>query len=87
VRLSIDTKAVVAIGDLNRGDKSRQGEQASDHDFEPEVKLTPFGLYRPDTNETWLFFATGSVTADFMVDRLQEIWPTLKKKVILHIHW
>jgi len=87
VRLSIDTKAVVAIGDLSRGGKSRQGEQASDHDFAPEAKLTPFGLFRPDTNETWLFFATGSVTADFMVDRLQEIWPTLKKTVILHMHW
>ena len=87
VRLSMDTKAVVAIGDLSGGGKSRQGEQASDHDFAPEVKLTPFGMFRPDTNETWLFFATGSVTADFMVDRLEEIWPTLKKTVILHIPW
>lgn len=85
VRLSIDTKAVVAIGDLSRGGKSRQGEEASDHDFDAEVKLTPFGIFRPDTDETWLFFATGSVTADFMADRLQEIWPTLKKTVILRI--
>ena len=87
MRLSIDTKAVVAKGDLSRGGKSRQGEQASDHDFELEAKLTPFGFFRPDTNETWLFFATGSVTADFMVDRLQEIQPTLKKIVTLRIHW
>jgi hypothetical protein len=27
---------------------------------------------------------SGSVTADFMVDRLQAIWPTLKKTVIIH---
>lgn len=87
VRLSIDTKAVVAIGDLSRGGKSRQGEEAADHDFESETKLTPFGLFRPDTNETWLYFTSGSVTADFMVDRLNEIWPGLKKKVILHIPW
>lgn len=87
VRISLDTKAVVAIGDLSRGGKSRQGEQAGDHDFEPEQKLTPFGLYRPDTNQTWLFFTSGNVTADFMVDRLDEIWPDLKKTVILHIPW
>jgi len=87
VRISVDTKAVVAIGDLSRGGKSRQGEQAFDHDFEPEAKVTPFGVFRPDTSETWLFFTTGSVTADFMVDRLQELWPDLKKTVILHIPW
>lgn len=85
VRLSIDTKAVVAIGDLSRGGKSRQGENVLDHDFKAEEKLTPFGIFRPDTSETFLFFTTGSATADFMVDRLEEIWPDLKKTVILHI--
>jgi hypothetical protein len=87
IRVSLDTKAVVAIGDLSRGGKSRQGEEALDHDFEPEAKVTPFGVFRPDTSETWLFFTTGSVTADFMVDRLQELWPDFKKTVILHIPW
>ena len=79
IRLSLDTKAVVAIGNLSRGGKSRQGEHALDHDFAPECKVSPFGLFRPDTNETWLYFTSGPVTADFMVDRLQEIWPGLKK--------
>jgi hypothetical protein len=87
IRVSVDTKAVVAIGDLSRGGKSRQGEQSLDHDFEPEQKLTPFGVFRPDTSETWLYFTGGSVTADFMVDRLQELWPGFKKTVILHIPW
>jgi hypothetical protein len=87
VRISIDTKAVVAIGDLSRGGKSRSGEKALDHDFQPDHHLTPFGIFRPDTNETLLFFTTGSVTADFMVDRIEEIWPNLKKTVILHIPW
>lgn len=87
IRLSIDTKAVVAIGDLSRGGKSRQEEHVLDHDFAPECKLTPFGLFRPDTSETWLYFTSGSATADFMVDRLQELWPGLKKTVILHIPW
>lgn len=85
IRLSIDTKTTVPIGNLSRGGKSRSGHQALDHDLEPEAKLTPFGIHRPDTAETWLSFTTGHATADFMVDRLSEIWPTLKKTVILHI--
>jgi hypothetical protein len=85
VRLSIDTKTTVPIGNLSRGGKSRRKHEALDHDFEPDAKLTPFGIHRPDTAETWLSFTTGHATADFMVDRLTEIWPTLKKTVILHI--
>lgn len=87
IRVSLDTKAVVAIGDLSRGGNNRQGEYALDHDFAPECKVTPFGVFRPDTSETWLYFTSGPVTADFMVDRLQELWPGLKKTVILHIPW
>lgn len=87
VRLSIDTKTTVPIGNLSRGGKSRQAHQALDHDFEPDCKLVPFGIHRPATAETWLCFSTGSVTADFMVDRLEEIWPTLKKTIILRIPW
>jgi hypothetical protein len=85
IRLSIDTKATVPIGNLSRGGKSRGTRQALDHDFEVEAKLAPFGIHRIDTAETWLSFTTGHATADFMVDRLSEIWPTLKKTVILHI--
>ena len=85
VRISIDTKTVVPLGNLSRGGKSRRAHQALDHDLEPEAKVTPFGIHRPETAETWLCFSTGSVTADFMADRLQEIWPTLKKTVVLHI--
>lgn len=87
IRLSIDSKAVVAIGDLSRGGKSLKEETTLDHDFASEAKLTPFGIFRPDTSETWLYFTSGTATADFMVDRLQELWPGLKKTVILHIPW
>jgi hypothetical protein len=85
IRVSVDTKAVVAIGQLSRGGKSRQAHQALDHDLEKVAKLTPFAIHRPDTAETWLSFTTGSATADFMADRLQAIWPTLKKTIVLHI--
>jgi Rhodopirellula transposase DDE domain len=87
VRISIDTKTTVPIGNLSRGGKSRRAHEALDHDLEPEAKVIPFGVHRPATAETWLCFSTGSVTADFMADRLQEIWPALKKTVILRIPW
>jgi len=38
VRVSIDTKTVVPIGNLSRGGKSRRPQQALDHDLEPEAK-------------------------------------------------
>lgn len=85
VRVSIDTKAVVAIGDLSRGGKSRQGEQALDHDMEPEQNVTPFGIHRPDTSQTWLYFTTGNATSDFMADQLCTLWPELKKTILLWI--
>jgi len=87
VRVSIDTKTAAPIGNLSRGGKSRRAHQALDHDLEPDAKATPFGIHRPDTAETWLCFTTGSVTADFMAERLQEIWPSLKKTVVLRIPW
>jgi len=85
IRLSIDTKTAVAIGNLSRGGKSRRAHQALDHDMEPLVKLTPFGIHRMDSAETWLSFTTGNATSDFMAERLQAIWPTLKKTVVIHI--
>jgi hypothetical protein len=87
VRVSIDTKTAAPIGNLSRGGKSRRAHKALDHDLEPEAKVTPFGIHRPDTAETWLCFTTGSATADFMAERLQEIWPALKKTVVLRIPW
>lgn len=87
VRISIDTKTTVPIGNLSRGGKSRREEKTLDHDMEPQAKLTPFGIFNPVTSETQLVFTTGSVTADFMADRLEEIWPTLKKTIALHIPW
>jgi hypothetical protein len=80
VRISLDTKAVVRVGELSRGGRSRQKQQALDHDLEPVAKLTPFGIYEPQSGRTHLWFARGPVTADFMVDRLEELWPQLRAR-------
>lgn len=74
LRISLDTKASVKIGAYSRGGKSRHPEDALDHDFEPDTTLTPFGILLPQQAESHLWFATSKVTADFMVDRIEEMW-------------
>lgn len=80
LRISLDTKATVAIGAFSRGGKNRCGVKALDHDFAPEAKLVPFGMLLPKTGDSYLWFTESKVTADFMVDRLEEVWPKLSKK-------
>jgi len=75
---------VVNIGELSRGGKSRQINKAYDHDFSVNEKLTPFGMLLPATSESYIWFSTSKVTADFMVDRLEEVWPKLNKKYCPH---
>jgi len=80
LRISLDTKATVKIGPFSRGGYSRQGEKACDHDFEPDTTFTPFGIVLPQTGDTHLWFSESKVTADFMVDRLEEKVPQWKQR-------
>lgn len=80
LRISIDAKAAVNIGEFSRRGKSRRVQKAYDHDFNPEYKYIPYGLFIPKTNESWVWFAKSALTSDFIADRLEEIWPALKKK-------
>ena len=80
LRISMDCKATVKIGPFSRGGRSRTKQSACDHDFEPEAKLTPFGILVPESVESHLWFSEGPVTADFMVDRLEELWPKLHRR-------
>lgn len=74
LRISLDTKATVKIGPFSRGGKSRCPQAACDHDFEPEATLTPFGILVPKHSQSFIWFGMGKVTADFMVDRIEEMW-------------
>lgn len=78
LRLSIDAKAKVNVGPFSRGGKSRQGEKALDHDFAPEKILTPVGIFLPLYDESFLYFTESKVTADFIADCLERLWPELK---------
>jgi len=73
VRLSIDAKATVDIGNFSRGGKSRVEVNAYDHDFS-EQSITPFGIMDVKKKTTDIYLCKTKVTADFIVDMLEEYW-------------
>ena len=74
LRMSLDAKATVIVGPFSRGGYNRTGLCAVDHDFKGEGRLTPFGLFLPDTKDLTLWMTTSKVTSDFIVDRLEDWW-------------
>lgn len=74
LRLSIDAKATVAIGPFSRGGTSRIKTEACDHDFQPEVKVTPVGILMPKTDELFVYGVTSKVTSDCLMDRIEQWW-------------
>jgi len=79
LRISIDAKATVKIGPFSRNGKSRIRINAADHDFQPDAKVTPFGIYLPDHGELFLYMTSSRVTSDFIVDCLESFWETIRQ--------
>jgi len=76
VRISIDTKAKVNVGEFSRGGKAR-GEEATkalDHDMRPKEKLVPFGILDVLGGLLTILFGTSRETSDFLADGLQQWW-------------
>lgn len=80
LRLSWDAKAAVKIGPFARGGLSRQPVCGLDHDFAALAVLTPFNIFLPEYAEMFLSLTTSKITSDFMVDRLEAIWPLLQER-------
>lgn len=80
LRLSLDAKASVWVGAYSRGGQSRLIVKAADHDFQPEEKLIPFGIFLPQANELSLYFNNSKLTSDFIVDCLQTYWMTVRER-------
>lgn len=80
IRISIDAKARMNIGNFSRGGRNRVLTKAEDHDLGVKEKLTPFGFFLPEHDDFFLFFTAGYASSDFIVDRLEEIWPTIQNK-------
>ena len=76
MRLSLDAKATVSLARFSRGGYSRITVKALDHDFPDKntEKVTPYGLYLPQTQELFLYLTQSKVTSDFMVDCLNDFW-------------
>jgi hypothetical protein len=39
-----------------------------------DATLTPYGIFLPQYDELYLYFASGGVTSDFIVDCLEDYW-------------
>lgn len=81
LRISIDTKATVHVGEYSRGGRSRGVEavKALDHDMCPKEKLVPGGILEPISGRSFLFFGTNYKTSDFMVDGIFLWWEKRKE--------
>jgi hypothetical protein len=80
LRLSLDAKATVKIGCFSRGGKSRPWREGADHDFKPDLNLTPYGIFLPRYDDLSLYFTPSLVTSDFMVDMLDRWWRRVRRQ-------
>ena len=83
LRISIDTKATLHVGDYCRGGRSRAiyAVKALDHDMCMKDKLVPGGILEPLSGHSFLFFGTNYKTSDFMVDGLLLWWQHRKQEL------
>jgi len=80
IRLSMDAKATVKVGPFARGGNSRVLTKAADHDFHPQARVTPVGIFLPASDELFLYGVTSKVTSDCLVDRLIDWWEAVKDR-------
>ena len=80
IRISMDAKAKVAVGDYSRDGESRGAEttKALDHDPEPEQKLVPQGILDVTSCLLSIFIAISNGTSDFFADCLEQWWEANK---------
>jgi len=93
LRISLDTKAKVNLGDFSRGGKkrSRYAPKAGDHDMNPIGKLTPLGILEVKKGQLMTLVGCSFETSDFIVDALQLWWDERKihyasiKKIVINL--
>ena len=91
LRISLDSKAKVKIGNLSRQGKARYLEplKADDHDSEWTAVLVPLGILDVRGERLSIYFGQSAETSDFVADCLelwwqenQAIYPGLEELVI-----
>ena len=86
IRISIDTKTTIHIGDFCRDGKSRglKPVKALDHDMMPKEKVIPGGILETQSHKPFLFFTESYKTSDFLADGIK-IWWLYRKEALSHI--
>ena len=76
LRISIDVKAKVKVGNLSRKGYARtlKPPVAEDHDQKWSDVLVPFGISEINTDNCFMVFGNSKETSDFIVDALQWWW-------------
>ncbi len=69
---------MIPIGLFSRRGRTRVVVKALDHDFKPDQKLTPFGIFLPDYDELHLYLIASRLTSDGIVDCLEEFWQEVR---------
>jgi hypothetical protein len=80
LRISIDAKVAVKVGEFDRGGTTRIPTVALDHDFDATTTLIPYGIFLPEFNELSLFFVSSKLTADCIVDLIEQWWEQSKDR-------
>jgi len=82
LRISIDTKSHLKLGEFSRNGKARDLEpkKALDHDMKPSGSLVPFGILDVLSRELAIIFGTSNKTSDFICDCLELWWEQNKEK-------
>jgi hypothetical protein len=76
LRISMDAKAVVKMGELSRNGETRVPTKSLDHDFTGDT-VTPLGIYLPQHDDLYIYMVTRS-TSDCQVDCLKDVWEDVK---------
>ena len=87
LRISIDTKAKIKLGEFSRGGRLRCFEplRALDHDMEPSGILVPFGILEVKQKQFNVVYGNSRETSDFIVDGLAHWWRYNQRRY-LHIN-
>ena len=82
LRISIDTKAKVKIGELSRGgkDRTQAPRKAHDHDTEIKASLVPVGILDINQSDLSIFFGPSIETSDLIADCLEQWWKSHRHK-------
>ena len=76
LRISLDTKAKVKIGEFSRGGlaRGRAAVRAADHDVHPAAGLAPAGILEVDSGQLSIVLGASRDTSDFVAECLESWW-------------